>query len=265
MVTQALTALGMRGTSIVPSKFDWLFGGSASTSGVFSGTIDGMQTWAEVHFLATTVDGITACTGRAGSGEATFTVGVKGRPQTLGGGSVTGSLSGAGPLYFASNERIFVMTPDARLRDGLQSVLGLSVPNCVWREPETLPTLPWEREIVDALHVGGVDVGLIGGSKFETFLGDRRDARVFIKPAGQAGGAEVLSLTTPLREIRMCSTSSAPGFTKWTVVVDGQNLPGMEGSMSAYPLFGPRFFVIAWDVDSATALSTGLGLSAPPC
>jgi hypothetical protein len=133
------------------------------------------------------------------------------------------------------------------------------------REPATLPVFAWEREVVDALRAGGVDIGLIGGSKFEMFLGDRHDARVFIKPKGQAGGVEVLFLAAPLREIRMCSAPSTPGFTKWTVVVDGKTLPGMEGSMAAYPLFGPRFFVLAWDADSARALSTGLGLTAPPC
>jgi hypothetical protein len=110
-----------------------------------------------------------------------------------------------------------------------------------------------------------VEVGLIGGSKFETFLGDRHDARVFIKPKSQTGGAEVLFLSTPLREIRMCSAPSTPGFTKWTIAVDGKSLPGMEGSMAAYPLVGSRFFVLAWDADSARALSTGLGLTAPLC
>ena len=133
------------------------------------------------------------------------------------------------------------------------------------REPSTLPVFAWEREVIDALRGGGVEVGLIGGSKFETFLGDRRDARVFIKPKGQSGGAEVLFLAAPLREIRMCSAQSAPGFTKWTVVIDGKNLSGMEGSQVAYPLVGARFFVLAWDVDSAKALSTGLRLTVPPC
>jgi hypothetical protein len=133
------------------------------------------------------------------------------------------------------------------------------------REPASLSVFAWEREIIDALRGGGVQIGLIGGSKMETFLGDRRDARVFIKPASGVGGAEVLFLTTPLHELRMCSATSAPGFTRWTVVVDGKSLPGMEGSMTAYPLVGPRFFVVAWDAESATALSNGLGLTAPPC
>lgn len=139
-------------------------------------------------------------------------------------------------------------------------------PTGVVREPATLPVFPWEPEVMDALRAGGVDIRLVGASKFEDFLGDRRDARVFIKTAGQGGaGAEVLFLTTPLHEIRMCSTPSSPGFTKWTVVADGKTLPGVEGSQTLYPLVGPRFFVLAWDADSAKALSTRLGLAAPPC
>ncbi|MDO8506367.1 MAG: hypothetical protein Q7S41_02030, partial [Candidatus Limnocylindria bacterium] len=121
-------------------------------------------------------------------------------------------------------------------------------PTGVLREPATLPVFPWEREVMDAFRAGGVDIRLIGGSKFETFLGDRRDARVFIKTTGQGGaGAEVLFLTTPLREIRMCSAPSSPGFTEWTVFVDGKALPGVEGSQTLYPLYGPRFFVLASD------------------
>ena len=108
--------------------------------------------------------------------------------------------------------------------------------------------------------------GRIGGSKFESFLGDRRDARVFIGASGQNGtGADVLWLALPLQDVRMCSSPSSPGFTKWSVIVDGRQLPGMEGSQAVYPLVGTRFFVLAWDRASAEALARGLGLSAPHC
>lgn len=65
----------------------------------------------------------------------------------------------------------------------------------------------------------------------------------------------------------MCSSPlpSAQGFTKCTLRIDGKDLAGMEGSQTAYPLIGPRFFVLAFDTDSAALLSRGLGLSAPPC
>lgn len=263
---EALATARVRGTSVIPSKFDWLFGTAAPRSGIFSGTMDGTQVWADVHFLEATTEGITACASRSASGESVFTVSLKGRPQVLRGAGVTGALSGPGPMYFASGDRLFVMTPDARLRDALLPALGLSVPSCIWREPETLPVFPWEREVMDAFAAQGIEIREIGGSKFESFLGDRRDARVFIGASGQDGtGADVLSLGVPLREVRMCSSSSSPGFTKWSVIVDGRQLPGMEGSQAVYPLVGARFFVLAWDRASAEALAHGLGLNAPSC
>ena len=265
-VTAALATAGIQDTSVIPSKFDWLFGTGAPRSGSFSGTLDGTQIWADVHFLEVTTKGITACAGRSASGESVFTVSLKGRPEVLGGAGVTGALSGAGPMYFASSDRLFVMTPDARLRDALMLTLVLSVPSCIWREPQTLPVFPWEREVMDAFAAEGIGIRVIGGSKFESFLGDRRDARVFIGASGQTGtGADVLWLAVPLREVRMCSSPSSPGFTKWSVIVDGRQLPGMEGSQTVYPLVGARFFVLAWDRASAEALAHGLGLSAPAC
>lgn len=129
-IMQAFASAGIRGTFVIPSKFDWLFGSASPRSGIFSGTLDGMQVWADVHFIEATIEGITGCSSRSASGESVFTVSVKGRPQVLGGTSVTGALSGSAPMYFASGDRLFVMTPDARLRDALLPTLGLSVPSC---------------------------------------------------------------------------------------------------------------------------------------
>jgi hypothetical protein len=130
-VTAALAAAGVQGTFVITSKFEWLFGAAATSSGTFSGTRDGTQVWADVHFLGATTEGITACASRSASGESLFTVSLKGRPQVLGGASATGGLAGAGLMYFASSDRLFVMTPDERLRDALVSALGLSVPSCL--------------------------------------------------------------------------------------------------------------------------------------
>jgi hypothetical protein len=266
IVTEALASGGIRVSTVFASKFDWLFGSSAPRSGTFQGVVDGNQVWADVHFLDRPIDGITACVQLDPTRETAFTVSVQGRPQTLGTGTTTGYIGSAGPMYFAVSDRVFVMTPDARVRDALASSLKLSVPGCLWREPATLPTLPWEREVTSAIEKDGAMVGLIGGSKFEAFLGDRREARHFGWRATQGDrGAEVLYLAQPLGDLRMCSAPSAPGFTKWTVTLDGKSLPGMEGSQTAYPLVGPRFFALAFDADSAAVLSRGLGLSAPPC
>jgi hypothetical protein len=161
---QALAMAGVVGASVMPSKFDWLFGTAAPRSGIFSGTLDGTQVWADVHFLEAPIEGITACASRSASGESIFTISLKGRPQVLGSGAATGALSGAGPMYFASSDRLFVMTPHARLRDALLPALGLSVPSCIWREPQTLPVFPWEREVMDAFAAQGIEILMIGGS-----------------------------------------------------------------------------------------------------
>ena len=72
-------------------------------------------------------------------------------------------------------------------------------------------------------------------------------------------------LITPLRNTRVCASPSSPGFTKWTVVVDGNTLPAVERSQTMYALVGPHYFALPWDADSARALSAGLGLGAPRC
>src|SRR5712692_6659848 len=155
MIVQALANAGVRGTIVFPSKFDWLFGTAAPRSGTFQGAIDGTQVWADVHFLDRTLEGITACVLLSQTRETAFTVSVKGRPQVLGNGNATGYLGSSGPMYFAGNDRLFVMTPDVRVRDALRSSLALSVPSCIWREPATLPALGWETEVMDALQRGG--------------------------------------------------------------------------------------------------------------
>lgn len=126
LIVQALAQAGIRVTSF-PSKFDWLFGNDAPRSGNFQGAIDGTPVWADVHFLNRKLDGITACLEQNPTRETAFTVSVQGRPQVLGAGSATGYIGSAGPMYFAVSERIFVMAPDARMRDALVSSLGLAV------------------------------------------------------------------------------------------------------------------------------------------
>lgn len=263
----SLAAAGVRGATVSVSKFDWLFG--TGRSAVFTGTLDGRTVWADVHFLDSPMDGITACVTRTPSAEWSFTVAVKGRPQTAGGASVTGSVAGAEQMFFAASDRILVMTPFVLMRNALIErlpALRLSVPACIWREPETLSVFPWERDILDAFGAGGIEVRLIGGSKWESFLGDAHEARVFLTASATTSpvGADVLALQkTPA--VRMCSSSSTQGFIKWSVTVDGRSLAGMEGSQTVYPLIGHGFFVLAWDRITADVLASRLGLNAPPC
>lgn len=129
-VTQAFENSGAHVTRVSPSKFDWLFGNAAPSSAVFQGTLEGEEFWLDVHFLATPVESVTACSNRGASGETEFTVSINGRPQVLGEGSVTGSLGAAGPMYFAQSEQLFVMTPHAPALDALRSALAVSTPPC---------------------------------------------------------------------------------------------------------------------------------------
>jgi hypothetical protein len=129
-VVQVLERSGARVTSVVPSKFDWLFGDTAPTSAIFQGTLDGEGFWVDVHFLATPLESLTACSSRGASGETEFTVSVNGRPQVLGDGRVTGYLGAASPMYFARSERLFVMTHHAPALDALRRSLAVSPPSC---------------------------------------------------------------------------------------------------------------------------------------
>lgn len=265
-ITEALRSVGVRVDRVLPSKFDWLFGDAAPRTGTFDVRIDGQSTWVDVHFLDRAVGRIVACSGQPMTSAAgTFTVAAEGRPQALQGSGPTGWFS-AGTMYFAASDRIFVVTPDLHVRDRLLQTLALRVPSC--RVPFDLQLLPWEQEVVDAITASGGVTERVGGSKFESFLGGRRDARHFAwLSGGQARGAEVIFLERWTPEVRMCASpiASAPGFTRWSLRVDAADLAGMEGSQPAYPLLGPRFFVLTFDAESASSLGRGLGLRAPPC
>ncbi len=107
------------------SKFDWILGDAAHRSGIFTGTIDGIQTRADVLFLDTPANDVTVCTEEA-PGETKFIVRLNGR--ALGTSPVTGAAMS--PLYFAMSERFFVMSTNVRVRDALRDALGLSEPRC---------------------------------------------------------------------------------------------------------------------------------------
>ena len=59
-VVQALERSGARVTSVVPSKFDWLFGNTSPTSAIFQGTLGGQEFWVDIHFLGTPLNNLTA-------------------------------------------------------------------------------------------------------------------------------------------------------------------------------------------------------------
>jgi hypothetical protein len=129
-IGQALENSGVHVIRVIPSKFDWLFGNASPASAVFQLTLDGEESWLDVHFLATPVESITGCSSRGASGETEFTVSMNGRPQVWGDGKVTGGLGAAGPMYFARSEQLFVMAPHASAIDALRRSLVLSTLPC---------------------------------------------------------------------------------------------------------------------------------------
>lgn len=129
-IVQALERSGARVASVIPSKFDWLFGNTSPTSAIFQGTLGGQEFWVDVHFLTAPVENLTACSKHGVSGQTEFTVSVNGQPQALGEGRVTGYLGSTGPMYFAQSDRVFVMTPHALALDALRGSLAVSAPAC---------------------------------------------------------------------------------------------------------------------------------------
>ena len=129
-IVDALARGGVRVGAIAPTKFDWLFGAAAPRSAIFNATVDGASGWADIHFLSTPLKDLRACSDTAPGRESTFTVRANGRVEVSGGGTITGALGAATPMYFLADDRYFVMTPDARLRDAIAASLGLSPPPC---------------------------------------------------------------------------------------------------------------------------------------
>ena len=134
------------------------------------------------------------------------------------------------------------------------------------REPADLTRLPEEQPVIDALMSAGMRVDLIGGSKWESQLGPKRPARVFIGDLdGRRTGADVIFLDAPIGDVRFCKLPDPhPGFVAWSLTVDGRESRG-EGSLPTTFLYGQRHFVITHDARIHDALRDALALSEPRC
>ena len=253
MIVTALAGAGMRLSLVGPSKFDWIFGDASRRSGIFTGVVDGTQVRADVLFLDRPVVGLTACT----KGPPwTFTVSVAGGHAVTGGGMT--------PAYFALNERVFVMATDPHVRDALRAALALTVPVC--REPATLPVLQEEAAVVAAIESAGIQLTLIGASKFENLLGERQRARVFIEQAGAGGaGADVLFLEQPVRGVRVCVSRMSSGLNRSEIFIGDRLVSSGEGTQAILYSVSDRYFIQAVGSRFHTALMRGLGTVEPPC
>lgn len=139
----------------------------------------------------------------------------------------------------------------------------------IQRNPTDLPILPGESAVMAAFERAGMQVRMIGTSKFETMLGSRRPARVFTAAATWgAGGADVLFLDNSMGDVRVCPTGTrgmTPGWTTYTVFVDGRQVRTLEAGQTVFFSIGPGFFVQAFDTKTSDALREGLGLETPRC
>lgn len=120
--------------------------------------------------------------------------------------------------------------------------------------------------MIAALSAAGVPLTLIGGSKFETLLGDRQRARVFIERAGAGGaGADVLFLERPIDNIRVCQSTTTAGLTRSEIYIGPRLVDTVEGRQSASFSVSGRYFIMSSDKRFSDALMAGLGTVTPPC
>jgi len=132
------------------------------------------------------------------------------------------------------------------------------------REPATLPVFPEEAAVVAALNSAGIPLTLIGASKFETLLGDRQRARVFIAAPGAGGaGADILFLERPINNVRVCASQAASG-PRYDIFIGDRFVDSGEGQTAFYSISG-RYFIQSFDKRFSDALMAGLGTVTPPC
>lgn len=140
------------------------------------------------------------------------------------------------------------------------------------RGPTTLPVFPEEAAVIAAIDAAGIRLTLIGGSKFETLLGERQRARVFIEQAGPGGtGADVLFLERPISNVRVCFSKTAAGLNRNDIFIGDRLVGSVEGTQTAFYSFSGRYFIQASSGSAISgkrfsdALMAGLGTVTPPC
>lgn len=134
------------------------------------------------------------------------------------------------------------------------------------REPVFLPVLPEEAAVVAALDAAGIRLTLIGASKFETLLGERRPTRVFIEAPGSSGaGADVVFLERPVSNVRVCFSKTAAGLNRYDIFIGDRLVDSGEGTQTVYYSASGRYFIQAFGKRFSDALMAGLGTVTPPC
>ncbi|MDQ2911910.1 MAG: hypothetical protein M3T56_01480 [Chloroflexota bacterium] len=118
--------------------------------------------------------------------------------------------------------------------------------------------------MIAALDAAGIRLTLIGDSKFETLLGGRERARVFIEQPG-GSGADVLFLERPVGNVRVCVSKTAAGLNHFEIFIGDRLVDSGEGTQTVFYSLSGRYFVQAFGKRFSDALMAGLGTVTPPC
>ena len=132
------------------------------------------------------------------------------------------------------------------------------------REPATLPVFSEEAAVVAALDAAGIRLRLIGASKFETLLGGRERARVFVETPG-GDGADVLFLEGPVSNVRVCTSKAASGLNHYDIFIGDHLIDSGEGTQTVFYSVSGRYFIQAFGKRFSDALMAGLDTVRPPC
>lgn len=156
--------------------------------------------------------------------------------------------------------------PSPTLMSGATPSIAPATSGAPKREPATLPVFPEEQAVVASLALAGIQLTVIGASKFENLLGDKQRTRVFIQQAGGGGaGADVLFLAQPINGVRVCSSKLPDGFNRTEIFIGSRLVSTSEGSQLPLYSINDRYFIHAIGQSFSNALKTGLGTTTPAC
>lgn len=130
------------------------------------------------------------------------------------------------------------------------------------RDPATLPVFPEETRVVQVLREASVDLSLIASSHYESLLGQRQRARVFLQGSE---GVDIVFLEKPIAGLRICVSAAQSGFEHEELFIGDRLIGSGDGVEQHFYLISDRYFISGIGDRFRTALEPGLGTNPPPC
>lgn len=130
------------------------------------------------------------------------------------------------------------------------------------RDPATLPVFPEEATVVQVLRGAGVHVSRIARSHYESFLGQRHRARIFLEGSE---GVDIVFLEEPIPGLRICVSAARSGFEHEELFIGDRLIGSGDGVEQHFYLISDRYFISGMGDRFRTALEVGLGTKPPPC